>query len=401
MDVFACAVPRGVEGFSLELGLIGGSQVCAAAKQVGKILVQLVEDGSAGGPGGGGLVRCKQAVVLEQGLGQLLAVIGLPLGIQFRIGGLVGLEHGVVIRFLLFKAGQHGRKVLPHILRDLKGRSLPVIEFPHGGNVVRPQGFAMGGSLALLGGPVGNVGMDDDQGRGAGGFGLGDGRLNGCHVLAVGHLLHVPAVGFVTLLHILGEGDIRTAFDGDPVAIIEDDQLVELHHPCQGGGFRLDAFHHAAVPHEHVGIVIYHRIAFPVEDGSQMAFRHGHAHRHGDALAQGAGGSFHADGMAVFRMAGGLAAPLPEGLKILYAKGIAKQVEQGVFQHRGVARAQNEPVPRLPSRILGVMFHLLPDGIGHGRGADGHTGMAAVGFLHRVCRQHTNGGDGAGLGCHV
>ena len=314
MDVFASAVRRGEEGFSLELSFIGRSQIRTTAKQVGEILVQLIEDGAAGSTGGSRLIRCEQAVVLEQGFGQLLAVIGLPLGIQLGISGLVGLEHGIVIRFLLFKAREHGRKVIPHILGDLKGRGLPLIEFPHGGDVFRPQGLAMGGSLSFLGGAVGDVGMDDNQRGRAGGFGLGDSRLNGRHIFAVRNLLHVPAIGFIALLNVLGEGDIRAAFYGDSVAVVEDDQLIELHHTSQGGGLRLDALHHAAVPHENVGIVIHHREAFPVEDGGQMAFRHCHAHRHGNPLTQGAGGGFHPYGMAIFRMAGGLAAPLPEGL---------------------------------------------------------------------------------------
>ena len=58
-----------------------------------------------------------------------------------------------------------------------------------------------------------------------------------------------------------------------------------------------------------------------------------------EALAQRPGGGLDPGGVAVFRMAGGAAAELAEALDLIQRHvGIAGEIEQGIEQHRAVAR---------------------------------------------------------------
>ena len=69
-------------------------------------------------------------------------------------------------------------------------------------------------------------------------------------------------------------------------------------------------------------------VAGTVELGGQPPFDQRHSHGVAEALAQGAGGYFHAGSDAVFRMAGSLAAPLAEPLELVHRKVVPGQMEQ-------------------------------------------------------------------------
>ena len=76
---------------------------------------------------------------------------------------------------------------------------------------------------------IGDVGMHDDQ-RWLRALRLGrfQGSVDRRHIVAVGDLLHMPAVGVEALVHLFGEGEIGGAIDGDVVVVIEIDQLAKL-----------------------------------------------------------------------------------------------------------------------------------------------------------------------------
>ena len=184
--------------------------------------------------------------------------------------------------------------------------------------------------LALLvGGAEADDGLAADQGRaiavGAGHF---DGGADFVRVVAVDVGHHVPAVAFETLGGVVGEPAVDFAVDGDAVVIVEHDQLAQPQSTGQGADFVGNTFHHAAIAHEYVGIVIDDVVAAFIEVGCQGLFRNRHAHRIGDALSQRAGGGFHARGVAVFRMAWGLGVQLAEILQIVDGNVIAGQVQQ-------------------------------------------------------------------------
>ena len=88
-----------------------------------------------------------------------------------------------------------------------------------------------------------------------------------------------------------------------------------------------DTFHHAAVTHEDISVVVNNVQAVFVELGGQNFFRQCHAHGVGNALPQGAGGGFHAVGVAVFGVAGGFAVKLAEVFQVFNRKIVAGEVQ--------------------------------------------------------------------------
>ncbi len=121
-------------------------------------------------------------------------------------------------------------------------------------------------------------------------------------VVAVYAAHHVPAVGFKALRGIVGEPAVDMTVDRDAVVVIEGDQFAQLQGAGKRADFVRDAFHHAAVAHKHIGVVIDDIVAWTVELRRQRALGDGEADRVGDALAQRAGSGFHAWGVAVFRV---------------------------------------------------------------------------------------------------
>ena len=86
-----------------------------------------------------------------------------------------------------------------------------------------------------------------------------------------------------------------------------------------------DALHQTAVSGHDPGAVVDQLVTIT---GAEAAFRHGHADRCRNALTEGPGRGFDAGGVAKFRMAGGLGAPLTEGFQLLLGDGLkAGQVQ--------------------------------------------------------------------------
>ena len=95
----------------------------------------------------------------------------------------------------------------------------------------------------------------------------------------------------------------------------------------QGGGLGTDAFHQIPVTAHDISVMIDDGAIPGFETGRQVALHHGHADRVGKSLTQGTGGGLDPGGMAVFGMAGGFAAPLPEFLDVFQAQIVSAEVE--------------------------------------------------------------------------
>ena len=160
----------------------------------------------------------------------------------------------------------------------------------------------------------------------------------------------------------------------------------------KGGRFRCHALHHITIAAHDIRVVIHDVVTGAVEAGGQMSFGHGHADGVGKSLTQGTGGGLHPGCVAVFRMAGGLAAPLPEILDLFETEVIAGQVQQAIEQHGGVTAGKHESVAISPVRIFWiVLHHPRPEHI-TGRGQPhGCARVTGVGLLHRI---HGEGADG-------
>jgi hypothetical protein len=74
-----------------------------------------------------------------------------------------------------------------------------------------------------------------------------------------------------------------------------------------------------------------------VEGGGKGAFGNGHAHGTGNALTQRPGGDFHPRSQAVFGVARSFGMNLPELFQVGKAEVVARQVQQPVKQHGGMA----------------------------------------------------------------
>ena len=391
MNVGAFAAVGRKEAAPFHFRLVGRGKVRAAAKEVRQVGRKLVEHVAARCAGGLRAFRRKEAFVRKQSLRQLCAVPGEPFGVKLGISGPIAFKHGVISRVLL------GACLCKRfIMRIDFGGDFELVVRPahrglHRGDVLLAERFAVGARFALLGRAFGDVRAHDDEGRlfrfGLRGF---DGNADGIHILAVVHGDHLPAVSCIARGYVLRKGGRGIALDGDAVAVIERDELAELLRAGKACGFGSRAFHHAAVAHEHKGVVIHDGETFAVELRGHVRFRHRHADGHRKALAERARCGFHACGVAVFRVAGRAAAGLAEVFEVIHREAVSVKVKQRVFQHGSMPCGKHEAVPPEPGRVLRVVLHLFPERICHRSGADGHAGVAAVGLLDGIRREHAD-----------
>ena len=214
---------------------------------------------------------------------------------------------------------------------------LPLQGFAGQGDFLGAQWCAVAVFLALLvrrteadGGLAADQGWQRALARGL------DGGLDLFRIVAVDVADHLPVVGFEALGRVVGEPAFDFTVDGDAVVIVEGDQLAQAQGAGQGRDFMGNAFHHAAIAQEHIGLVIDDVVAGTVELRRQDFFRQGETHGIGQALAQRAGGGFHTRGVAEFRVARGTAVQLAEVLQVVDRQIVAGQVQQRVDQHRAM-----------------------------------------------------------------
>ena len=68
--------------------------------------------------------------------------------------------------------------------------------------------------------------------------------------------LNVPAIGFVTLLKVLGEGNLGVIFNRDLVRVIQNDQVPKLLMTCKRRCLRCHALLHVSIASNAVNVVI-------------------------------------------------------------------------------------------------------------------------------------------------
>ncbi len=116
--------------------------------------------------------------------------------------------------------------------------------------------------------------------------------------------------------------------------------------------FVTDAFLQTAIAGDDIGVMADEVVAVP---SRQHSLRQRHPDRCCKALSERPGRRLDPQRMPVFGMAGGAAAELTETLQFLDRHvRVAKQMMQGVLQHRTVAGGQNEAIavgPVWPSWI--------------------------------------------------
>ena len=336
-------------------------------------------------PGGFNVSPARFLPVLRQVALDPARELGCVLGKTFGVGG----KFLIPFRFEL-RAPLPGIPAAVDFIGNLKLGPGPVNGFPRQRDLIRAQGRAVAGSLALL---VGRTQADNGiaaQESGPVGHCLrgADGLTHVVRVMAVNVGNHVPLVGLETLRHVLGKPAFHLAVDGDLITVVDDDELAQAQGARQRTGLVGNAFHQAAIADGGVGVVVDDIQAGAVELRGQGAFGDGHAHGIRQALAQGSGRGLYPGGIAILRVAGCFRMKLAEIPQFLHGQVVAGQVQDGIQQHGTVAVGHHEAVPVHPAGIGRVVpEEIVPQHFGDIRHAHRRAGVPGLGALHRVHTQ--------------
>ena len=261
--------------------------------------------------------------------------------------------------------------------------------------------MGLAGVLQVRSGEADDGAHRDEAGPVGGVAGPYQGGVHGLDVLAVLQPLHVPAVGGVAPQHVLAEGGLGVALDGDVVVVVEHDQVAQALVAGQAAGLGADALLEVAVGAEHPDHVVEDRLArggIGVEQTALAPGRHRHADRVAHALAQRAGGDLDARGVAVLRVAGGQRPPLPQVGQVLHGQAVARQEQLHVQGQAAVPAGQHEAVPAGPGRLARVVAQQpAVEQVGRGRQAHRGPRVAGAGRLDGVHGQRAGHVDGGAV----
>ena len=231
---------------------------------------------------------------------------------------------------------------------------------------------------------------------------LGHGGLDGGDVLAGFDGKRLPAVGVVTLEHVLSERDLGVVLDGDAVVVPEQDEVAQLLGAGERGRLGGHTLLQAAVAGDDVDVVVEGRLAgggVGVEQATFTSRSHRHAHCGSEALAERAGGDLDVFGVVVLRVARGLRTPGAQVLQVLQLQAEAAEVQLHILRERGVAVGQHEAVAAHPILVGRVhVHHALEQGVGQWREAHGGARVSGTAVFHRVGGEHPGRVNGAGVG---
>ena len=173
------------------------------------------------------------------------------------------------------------------------------------------------GRTLFVGASVADMRSDRNQRWPSGFFASFIQRLLQClQIVAVINPLDMPAVSHKSTGAVFGKCDIRITFDGNVIIIVKIDQLSQAQVPRQRSRLMGDTFHEIPITDNAVGKMVHYVMTGSIKAFSQVAFGQSHAYAIGKALSQRAGGGLHPRCEPVFGMAGCLAAPLAEILKL-------------------------------------------------------------------------------------
>ena len=131
-----------------------------------------------------------------------------------------------------------------------------------------------------------------------------------------------------------------------------------------------------------------------VVTSGQHALGQRHAHCGRNTLPQRAGGHFNAQIRLVFGVSCGFGSPLAEVAQLLHGQVIAREVQQGIEQHGGMAVGKHKAVAVKPAGVARIVLETMtPQGFGHVGHAQRCAGVTGAGFFNGV---HGKGADGIG-----
>ena len=390
MDV-ATRVVRRVKGHhALDDGVVGARQVGRAADHLRNRGDQPVQRRTGvlarGGSGFFGLSPGDVGVDVGVGVrGQVARHGAFELGLQVgarqaRFPDLAGLGAPA--------AG--GAPGFQNLVGDGERRRRPAHRRPCVSNLIVEQGVAVAVGVAFPGpGALRDQGLAGDHGRPVLARGPAQGGGDLAVVVAV-HRLDGPAGGLETGQLVAGLRDRGLAVNGGVVVVEQHGQAGQFQPAGQADRFVADTLHQATVAGHNPGAVVDQSVA---EAGVDVALRHSHADGRGQALAQRPGGGLDARGVAVLRMPRCVGAQLPKIPDLLHRHGLDPgQMQQGVEQHRAMARRQHKPVTVGPVRARGVVLQKFREQhCGDVSHAHRHALVAGFGLVDRVHGKHADG----------
>ena len=204
-------------------------------------------------------------------------------------------------------------------------------------------------------------------------------------IIAVGQILHEPAVSLEAPPHIFVEGQVRRALNADVIVIVKEGEVAETEKPGDRSSLRRDALHQVAVTADAVNVVVYDFVPWTIEMSRQIFFGNSHADRIAKTLAQRTGGRFDSRREPTFWMSRSPAAPLPELLDVVKREIVTGKVQQTVKQHAAVTSGKDKAVAVGPVRLLRMILQKArPQEVCHGSRSHGQTRMPRVRLLHSI-----------------
>ena len=279
------------------------------------------------------------------------------------------------------------------VLGDDKGRVGPADGLAGTLNLLGAKRLAMGFcGPCTLGRTLADAGLAGDQGGLVRSLGALQGSIYRVDILAVHARNHIPARRLKTLGRVVDKPGRHSAVDGYSVVVIEHDELAELPGAGQRNGFLADAFHQASITQEHIGSMVHHGVAGPVEFVRQELLSERHAHRVCQTLAERPGGGFHARGFMHLWVTRSFAVQLAETLQFIQREFIAAQVQRRIQEHGRVAVGQHKAIAVGPMRVGGVVLQMArPERDGHFSHSHGRARVTRIGLLNGVHRQGAHG----------
>ena len=187
----------------------------------------------------------------------------------------------------------------------------------------------MGGAgVLLVRRTIGDVAVDDDEGRPVVGV-LERVERPAQHfqVVSVTHPGDVPAIADKTGGHVITKSPLRVALDGDLVVVVDPAQIGKFKMAGQRRRLVTHPLHHAAVAAERVGVVVEHFEAGAIEIFDHPFSGDGHADTSGHTLPERSGGRLDARGPAVLGVTRTFAVELPESFDVVEGH---RQLAQGL-----------------------------------------------------------------------
>mmetsp|Transcript_70973 Transcript_70973/g.161208 ORF Transcript_70973/g.161208 Transcript_70973/m.161208 type:complete len:282 (+) Transcript_70973:756-1601(+) len=225
---------------------------------------------------------------------------------------------------------------------------------------------------------------------------FGNRLADGGHVcVAILHGKHLPAVGFVSLAHVLREGQLSVTVNCDVVVVVEGNELSQTKVASIRAGLVGNTLLHASIAHNAVSVVVDQGHPRLVVHRCHVGLSCSQTHGVRNAHTQGARGDLDSIGLKILWVSWSLGPPLAELFDVLNRDAlVACKVQKGVLQHAAVTRGENKPVAVHPTGVLRVELHLLgKQDVADRCLAHGRARVPTVGLVHSIDCEETDGID--------